>query len=101
MYRYSEEALSAIKQRIMGNMNIFVQSEAGIALFCYDNDHYIIESFLPHNSHISVTVKGAKCSVTNVENGRVIDGTFENNNSVFSFDISPSNFGVFRVNKYK
>jgi hypothetical protein len=99
IYKFPKEALFAIKQRIMENMSIIVRSEAGVSLFCYDNDHFIIESFLPHNSKISVILKGLQSSLTNVETGQVINGRSEENNSIFALDLSPSNFMVFRINR--
>jgi hypothetical protein len=56
LYNYPTEVLNRIKETLMQDLYIHVESRSKIALFIYDNDTFIIESFLPESVDVSIVV---------------------------------------------
>jgi len=102
MYLYPVEALDSIKRRIMPTVPVTLSAPAGVGIFLYDNDTFIVESFITHATPVSVTVKGINCSLENLENGTVLEGItggVGGSDSTFTFDFPASVFCALRIVK--
>jgi hypothetical protein len=56
LYRLPPEVLARIRAVLMGDLYVRVDGPAKVALFAYDNDTFVVESFLPEAAGITIVV---------------------------------------------
>jgi len=56
LYSLPQEALTPIKNVFMKDFKVQLESPSKICLFMYDNDTFIVESFLPYVARINIVV---------------------------------------------
>jgi hypothetical protein len=74
LYRLPPEVLSAIKNFVMRGFPVRLDGPANVALFAYDNNTFIVESFLPVETSVSVSITGDKGKLRNLLTGEVMAG---------------------------
>src|SRR5208283_3572752 len=58
LYRLPVAVTSALKNYIMRGFPLRVDGPAQVALFAYDNNTFIVESFLPSETDVKISVSG-------------------------------------------
>ncbi len=111
LYQLPEAVLQPIRRTIMADLDVRVDGPAGVALFLYDNDTFIVESFLNEPVEVSI-LAGEEISVLHdLETGEELQaaprqespagfGFFrvpDADRSRFTARIKPHSFGVFRA----
>jgi hypothetical protein len=56
LYNLPQEALTQIKRVFMKDFKVQVESPSRICLFTYDNDTFIVESFLPYMTRVNIVI---------------------------------------------
>src|SRR3972149_702673 len=56
LYSLPAEVLTQIKEVLMKNLYVSVEAPSGVSLFVYDNDTFIVESFLPHVVEVKIVL---------------------------------------------
>jgi len=74
LYRLPPFVISAIKNYVMSGFPVRVDGPGQIALFAYDNSTFIVESFLPTESDVTVFVTGGFSRLRNLVSNEVITG---------------------------
>jgi hypothetical protein len=59
LYRLPVEVTSALKNYVMRGFPVRVDSPAQVALFAYDNDTFIVESYLPSETSVRISIAGS------------------------------------------
>ncbi len=89
LYQLPEAVLQPIRRTIMADLDVRVDGPAGVALFLYDNDTFIVESFLNEPVEVSI-LAGEEISVLHdLETGEELQAAPRQE--------SPAGFGFFRV----
>ena len=74
LYRLPVEVTSALKNYVMRGFSVRVDGPAQVALFAYDNDTFIVESFLPSEADVKISVAGGTARLRNLVTGEILTG---------------------------
>jgi len=113
LYRLTPPATSAIKNYVMRNFPVRVDGPTQVALFAYDNNTFIVESYLPVETDMKVSVIGSFTKLRNLITGDVINGhkpeppkgpwrnrqSWDENSISFYVHLLPHSYGVFAAEK--
>jgi|GEM_PF-29387 len=76
LYRLPAPVLNAIRNEIMGTFPIhFVDAPSQVSLFPYDNNAFVVESYLPTETTVSVSLNGNAATITDLIGGQSIAAT--------------------------
>jgi hypothetical protein len=113
LYRLPPPATSAIKNYVMRDFPVRMDGPSQVALFAYDNNTFIVESFLPAETDVKVSVTGGFTKLRNLVTGEVINGkkpelpkgpgrdrqSWNENRVSFNVHLLPHSYGVFAAEK--
>ena len=74
LYALPPAVASAIKDQVMRDFPIWLDGASKVALFAYDNDTFILESYLPAATDVKVSVTGDFAQLRNLVTGETIPG---------------------------
>jgi hypothetical protein len=74
LYQVPPETLTAIKTFVMGDFPVRLDAPSQVSLFVYDNNSFIVESFLDHEVNAKVSTTGAFTKIKNLATGEAING---------------------------
>ena len=72
LYRLPAEVTSALKNYLMQGFPVRVEGPAQVALFAYDNDTFIVESYLPAETDVRISVTGSGARLRNLVTGEIL-----------------------------
>ena len=107
LYNLPNPVLNSIRQTLGARtMPVSIQGPSGVSLFVYDNNTFIVESFLDENVDITVRLQNPDgtriSSITDLLQGTEIRGGMEmqfnsrNAGSTFRASLKPHSYRVFR-----
>jgi len=74
LYNYPTEVLTRIKEVLMQNIYVRVDGPSQVALFVYDNDTFIVESFLRESIDVKVVTDSRITKLRDVLSGEALTG---------------------------
>jgi len=74
LYKLPVEVLSRIRSTLMADLYVQVNGPAQVALFVYDNDTFVVESFLPEEAEIEIVVGENVTSICDALSGEALSG---------------------------
>jgi hypothetical protein len=74
LYRLPVEVLTRIKETVMQDLYVRVEGPAQVALFVYDNDTFIVESFLPESAEVLIVLAERLGKLVDVLSGEELAG---------------------------
>jgi hypothetical protein len=74
LYRLPAAVTSALKNYVMRGFPVRVDSPAQVALFAYDNGTFIVESYLPLQTDVKISVAGGAAKLRNAVTGEILTG---------------------------
>ncbi|MGH9529674.1 MAG: hypothetical protein ACRD2S_07130 [Terriglobales bacterium] len=74
LYSMPPEALSAIKNYILGDFPVRLDAPSQVSLFAYDNNTFVVESFLDKETKVALSTTGGFSKIRNLVSGEVIAG---------------------------
>jgi len=74
LYNLPAEAITAIKEVMTRDLPVSVEGPSGVSLFVYDNDTFIVESFLPHPVEVKIVVDKQVTALKDMFGGRGFGG---------------------------
>jgi hypothetical protein len=74
LYQLPAPVLSAIKDYILADSPVRLDAPSQVSLFLYDNNTFVVESFLDKDASVSVSVTGDFSSLKNLVTGEVVQG---------------------------
>jgi len=106
LYNLPPEVLNRIRQILTEDVNIRLEARSKVSLFVYDNNNFIVESFLPEETSVKVDIGTKSGIITNLLSGKEFNLTpvkpeniWRRNSktgSSFQTKIKPHSFSVFR-----
>jgi hypothetical protein len=109
LYQLPEAVLAPIRRTIMADLDVRMDGPAGVALFLYDNDTFIVESFLDEPVDVAILAGDEIAVLRDLETDERLEaaprqesltGFFrmpDADRSRFSTTIKPHSFRVFRA----
>jgi hypothetical protein len=111
LYRLPLEVTSALKNYVMRGFPVRVDAPAQVALFAYDNNTFIVESFLPSAADVNISVPGSAAKLCNLVTGEILNGqpsqsqgsrrgqAVRDERMFFHAQLPPHSYAVFAVRK--
>jgi hypothetical protein len=81
LYSLPREVLDAIRRVIMRNFPVIADGPAQMSLFAYDNNSFIVESYLPTSSYVTLEVAGGFTHLRDLQTGLLLTGRPRSANS--------------------
>jgi hypothetical protein len=110
LYALPPEVTGAIKNFVMRGFPVRIDGPSQIALFAYDNNTFIVESYLPVETDVKISVTGHSTKLKNLVTGEIIDGQLpppvnrwprrnedDGNRVSFTAHLLPHSYAVFAV----
>ncbi|MGB9435989.1 MAG: hypothetical protein WBQ89_27315 [Candidatus Acidiferrum sp.] len=73
LYNLPPEVQGALKSYILGNFPVKLDGPSRVSLFAYDNQTFIVESFLDEKTDVKVGITGSVAKLKNLVTGEVIE----------------------------
>jgi len=96
LYDLPAGVLNEIRRVLTGDMGVRLEGPANIGLFVYDNNTFIVESFLPHFADINIVVEKKTADLVDLVSGEKISGKTAGDKSVFTIKMEPTTYRVFQ-----
>jgi len=74
LYRLPPDVMSAIKDVLMKGVFVRIDGPSQVALFAYDNNTFIVESFLDHETNVKISVSDSFTRLRNLVTDDVLAG---------------------------
>lgn len=109
LYSLPPAVTSAIKNFVMREFPVRLDGPAQVALFAYDNNTFIVESFLPGETEVTVSITGDSTVLKNLVTGETLKGRLppprnwsERNNPgerrvTFNIHLEPHSYAAFAM----
>lgn len=97
LYRLPKEVLRSLRQIVTHGMKVSIDGESRIALFAYDNDTFVIESFLPYDTSVDVVVKQENAALVELNTERVLRGRSADTQTRVPVYLPAQTYRAFRV----
>ena len=110
-YRLPPATTSALRSYLLHGFPVRVDGPAQVALFAYDNNTFIVESFLPTAADVNISVAGTAAKLRNLVTGEILTGqpppaegfrrrqAAREERMVFHAQLPPHSYAVFAVEK--
>jgi hypothetical protein len=110
LYRLPPRVVSAVKNYVLRGFPVRLDGPSQVALFAYDNHTFIVESFLPAETDVKVSLTGDFTRLKNLVTGEVISGqatapgpgrgrNAEEGRVTFNVHLLPHSYAVFAAEK--
>jgi hypothetical protein len=74
LYRLPPAVVSAVKNAVMKGFPVRLDGPSQVALFAYDNNTFVVESFLPGETDVKVATLGRATKLRDLASGEIITG---------------------------
>jgi hypothetical protein len=96
LYYLPRETLTQLKEALLRDLPVHVESEGRVSLFTYKNDTCIVESFLPYNCEVNVVLHSAAVKLFDLKSGKEINGYVRGDHTLFPVTLLPGGYRAFR-----
>lgn len=97
LYTLPVEALDMLREPIAGDLGITLHAPARTSLFLYDNETFIVHSFLSERGRVGVSVKGAYSGIKDLLSGEVSEGIRHEGSTRFDIYLPSHSYKVFQL----
>jgi hypothetical protein len=111
LYRLPPSVTRGIRNFVMAGFPVRVDGPSQVALFAYDNNTFVVESFLPTAADVTVSVAGEAVRLRNLVSGEISSGQSERRGygrgrggpseelTSFKVHLLPHSYSAFRAEK--
>jgi hypothetical protein len=89
LYHLPREVLTYLKQVMMPDFPVYVDSPGRVCLFTYNNDTFIAETFLPHPVRCNIVVKKKQAKLYDLMTGEEVSGVADGDKTIFEVMLQP------------
>ncbi len=97
LYHYPKEVLNLIRKTFKGTCPVSIDAKAKIGLFTYDNDTFVVESFLPYPENIRVVIDRQDARLVDLLTGFEIEGITSGDTTEFTMNLQQATYKAFRI----
>jgi hypothetical protein len=94
LYHLPIPVLNRIKEVMMRDLPVRVEGPAQVALFLYDNDSFIVESFQPQGSEVKIVADPRFAKLRDLRTGQVLEGQPYHGRIAFDTFVPPHSYRV-------
>jgi hypothetical protein len=95
LYKLPTDTLNRIREVLTRDLFVRVEAPAQVSLFAYDNDSFILESFLPHAQQVRIVTDKRLASLRDLTTGQRVEGQPEGDRMVYRTFLQPHTYRVF------
>jgi len=106
LYKLPQEVLTAIRRAVTADLPVYLDAPSQMALFVYDNDTLIVESFLPDVVDVTIVAGAGISEVRDLLTGEVLEGEslldwrkVPTGETRFATQVGPHMFRLFRFTR--
>jgi hypothetical protein len=107
LYNLPAEAITIIKEVMTSDLPVRIEGPSGVSLFVYDNDTFIVESFLPNPVELKIVVAKSVNGLKEISAGQRFSGgqgrgiilQSRADKKVYDMVINPHTYRVFSAEK--
>ncbi len=106
LYQLPPDVLRAIRSYVLSDFPVQLDAPAKVSLFAYDNQTFVVESFLDGETPVTVSIAGRVARLRNLTTGELLTGMPAQNGGAtqmetgpttdFRFTLKPHSYVVFR-----
>jgi len=96
LYRLPRETLSQIKQMFLNDFDVAVQGPAQVALFLYDNNTFLVYSFLPHKAKVDIIINKKSAELVDLISGGTLKVDMIGEKTVHHTILAPNSYKVYK-----
>ena len=74
LYALPQPVLAQIKRYLLRDLPVQLDAPAKVSLFAYDNESFVVESYLDKPAKVTVTVPGTSQRIRSLATGEVVEG---------------------------
>ena len=97
LYNLPVGILSMIKSKLMQDIYVSVDGPAQVGLFVYDNNTFIVQSFLSERETANIAVKGKYNFITDLTTKEITEGLQDHEITIFKIQLSPHAYQAFKI----
>jgi hypothetical protein len=97
LYHLPPKVLSIIRRVFSKNLRVNIEGPSRVCLFLYDNDTFILHSFLTYPCEVGIIVKGKGLKLRELASKEVVNGLERSNETIFQTYLQPSSYRAFRI----
>ncbi|MFW5991664.1 MAG: permease [Halanaerobiaceae bacterium] len=96
LYNLPEVVLTKIRYYFMQDFDLYLEAEAKIGLFAYDNDSFIVESFLPYHRTARVHFRNTGVKLFSENGEEIKNKVIREGETIFDIELPPSSYKFFK-----
>jgi len=96
-YHYPEDILSAIRVAFQTDSSIALNAPAKVAIFTYDNDTFVVQSFLEEDVDAGISVGRSDAVLVGLQDGKSQQGVTAAGRTTFSVTIPASEYRAYLI----
>jgi hypothetical protein len=95
LYRLPDEVLAAIRRQLSKDLYVSIEGPSQISLFAYDNDTFVVQSFLPHAAMVRIVTESRLTRLRDLVSGREVTGEKRGDRTVFETPVFANAYRAF------
>ena len=95
LYALPAAALDHIRRVVTKGLPVRLQGPSRVSLFAYDNDTYVVHSFLDRMGSVELVADGRDVTLVDLQTGAVVPGQPRGDATVFSVFLEPHSYRAF------
>lgn len=99
LYRYPDAVLNEIRRILTPELPVRLEGPSQVGLFVYNNDTFIVESFLSRHQDIKIVINQPDAALTDLVHQTRLTGWTIGETTEFPLKLSPSTYQVFQINR--
>ncbi|MDD4350320.1 MAG: hypothetical protein PHF70_14520, partial [Opitutales bacterium] len=99
LYDLPAPALTWIKRVVNAEMPLTLETESRIGLFLYDNDTFVVHSFVDQRTMVTAVPAENAISIVDLHSGETIQAQARGDQSVFPVMLPPHEYRAFRIER--
>jgi len=99
LYALPAPVLDHVRRQVTKGMPVRLQGPGQVSLFAYDNDTYVVHSFLDRMGSVELVATGRDASLVDLQTGAVLPGQARGEETVFPVFLPPHEYRAFERRK--
>jgi len=97
VYNYPQEILTLIRKIFRANSQVYIDTKAKVGLFTYDNDTFVVESFLQYPENVRLVIERPEAKLLDLIEMSEIEGIRAGSSTLFNVSLQPGSYKAFRI----
>lgn len=97
LYHLPAAVLGEIRKVLSQGMAVTLRAPSNVGFFAYDNGAVIVESFLPHNTEVTIVVRQQGAVLTDIVAGGSLTGVNVGDTTEIRLKLAPASYRAFSV----